>query len=240
MHWVLVGPNHRETRPKHGGVLRHYTRCTQVPTGTFKTVANTYFLSRTDRHPHNFKFACVPVATPLAGAASAALQVPTLANTRTRQRRALCLCAATGAGKTRETAPRQTRRACQPPRGHCRTCLLPLRAPRAIERCNCDTALANTKATCRKRTAPVNEGRWPAGVSTGNAPGCRGLSDATRDCPWQSAAGLPRKHASTERVALMHYGTKSRQDFENKVARGPGGPGASKRLEFFERYERCA
>ena len=65
VHWVLVGPSHRETRPEHGGVLRHYTRCGKVAQSTVKTITNTYFLESVDLHPHNFKFVCVPTATPV-------------------------------------------------------------------------------------------------------------------------------------------------------------------------------
>ena len=52
-------------------------------------------------------------------------------------------------------------------------------------------------------------------------------------------AGITKELASVERVALMHYGTKSREDFEVKVARGPGGHGGAKKLDYFERLAQC-
>lgn len=60
VHWVLVGPSGRRTRPEAGGVLRHYRRCAGEGRHMVKTVANTFYLSNVASHPHNFEFRCCP------------------------------------------------------------------------------------------------------------------------------------------------------------------------------------
>ena len=56
VHWIMVGPSGRLTRPQQGGFLRHYTKCMPSPTDTFKTIVNTWFISGMTLHPHNFHF----------------------------------------------------------------------------------------------------------------------------------------------------------------------------------------
>lgn len=64
VNWVIFGPGGRETRPEHGGVLRHYTRCRQQPWATFKTIANTFFTEDVSWHPHNLIYQCPPSSCP--------------------------------------------------------------------------------------------------------------------------------------------------------------------------------
>jgi hypothetical protein len=58
VHWVIVGPSNRLTRPESGGVLKHYTECSGKGRHIVKTIANTYFLENISTHPHNFQFRC--------------------------------------------------------------------------------------------------------------------------------------------------------------------------------------
>jgi hypothetical protein len=58
MHWIMVGPSGKETRPVGGGVLRHYTQCITRIDERFKTVANTYWIDGVGRHPHNMWYRC--------------------------------------------------------------------------------------------------------------------------------------------------------------------------------------
>eukprot|EP00892_Ulva_mutabilis_P000948 jgi/Ulvmu1/10854/UM007_0028.1 len=56
VHWVLVGPSGRHTRPPAGGVLQHYLQCAGTGNYVIKTIANTFFLANIATHPHNFEF----------------------------------------------------------------------------------------------------------------------------------------------------------------------------------------
>eukprot|EP00892_Ulva_mutabilis_P011734 jgi/Ulvmu1/8933/UM005_0024.1 len=56
VHWVWVGPNGRTARPASGGVLPYYTLCAASADKHVKTIANTFYLSGLDVHPHNFRF----------------------------------------------------------------------------------------------------------------------------------------------------------------------------------------
>ena len=85
----------------------------------------------------------------------------------------------------------------------------------------------------------MNEQRYAVGVGTGTTRRCQDEPKPTEMCPLVSNVALP-EHASAERVALMHYGTKSRQDFHIKMERGPGGTGSAKKKHYFDRLEQCA
>lgn len=54
----------------------------------------------------------------------------------------------------------------------------------------------------------------------------------------QQFGPLPR--ASADYVALFHYATRSREDFEIKQARGQGGSKVGRPWTFFNELERCA
>eukprot|EP00892_Ulva_mutabilis_P007298 jgi/Ulvmu1/4940/UM205_0002.1 len=56
VHWVFFGPSGRKTRPRSGGVLRSYTKCTGRGTRGLKTIVNTLFVANIAPHPHNFEF----------------------------------------------------------------------------------------------------------------------------------------------------------------------------------------
>jgi hypothetical protein len=56
VHWIVVGPSGRNSRPSSGGVLPYYTQCHAHPHPAMKTIANTFFLSGVCVHPHNFEF----------------------------------------------------------------------------------------------------------------------------------------------------------------------------------------
>jgi hypothetical protein len=58
VHWVVVGPSDRKTRPAEGGVLRHYKKCATKINTQFKMIANTFYVSHVAVHPHNFEFWC--------------------------------------------------------------------------------------------------------------------------------------------------------------------------------------
>ena len=58
VHWVLVGPSGRRTRPPGGGVLQHYTQCAGEGRHMVKTIANTFYLANVASHPHNLEFRC--------------------------------------------------------------------------------------------------------------------------------------------------------------------------------------
>ena len=58
LHWVIMGPSGRETRPDKGGVLEHYKRCNKDPAQTVKMVANTFYIAHVATHPHNFEYWC--------------------------------------------------------------------------------------------------------------------------------------------------------------------------------------
>lgn len=58
VHWVWVGPNGRTRRPDSGGVLPFYTLCEATADKHVKTIANTFFLSGLEVHPHNFRYRC--------------------------------------------------------------------------------------------------------------------------------------------------------------------------------------
>lgn len=62
VHWIMVGPNGRDSRPHHGGVLRHYTTCAAKAHHSVKMIANTYYLANLRGHPHNFEFRGMAVA----------------------------------------------------------------------------------------------------------------------------------------------------------------------------------
>ena len=70
VHWVLVGPSGRHTRPATGGVLRHYPQCAGTGHAIVKTIANTYFLTNVASHPHNVEFRCAPRIRPCRVAAA--------------------------------------------------------------------------------------------------------------------------------------------------------------------------
>jgi hypothetical protein len=42
-----------------------------------------------------------------------------------------------------------------------------------------------------------------------------------------------------ERVALFHFTTRSREDFDRKSVRGGGANPVGKPIEFFNQYQRC-
>ena len=52
-------------------------------------------------------------------------------------------------------------------------------------------------------------------------------------------AGFQTSDATVSKIALFHYVTRSRQDFEVKSRRG-GGNGNPKTWSFFDATERCA
>jgi hypothetical protein len=54
VHWIMVGPSGRKTRPTEGGVLRHYKQCNKEPNYHVKTIINAFFVAGTTAHPHNF------------------------------------------------------------------------------------------------------------------------------------------------------------------------------------------
>lgn len=58
MHWVIVGPSGRHTRPESGGVLRHYHACEGKARHMVKTIVNTFYVANVASHPHNFEFRC--------------------------------------------------------------------------------------------------------------------------------------------------------------------------------------
>jgi hypothetical protein len=71
MHWIIVGPSGRETRPQRGGLLRHYQQCRKVAARVVKSIANTYFLANIAGNPHTLEYRCAPAASPaLAGYAT--------------------------------------------------------------------------------------------------------------------------------------------------------------------------
>ena len=59
-------------------------------------------------------------------------------------------------------------------------------------------------------------------------------------CCYSMPAALAREHPSVERVALFHYATKSREDFNGKMARGSGMSKRSKTAEYFDGLAECA
>lgn len=64
MHWVVVGPSHRGTRPATGGVLRAYRSCRLFPSPVVKSITNTFKLANICGSPHTFEHrsaACLPV-----------------------------------------------------------------------------------------------------------------------------------------------------------------------------------
>lgn len=63
VHWVMFGPSDRRTRPKGGGVLRHYTRCMKKPHLHVKMIVNTFYVAHIAAHPHNFEFRREPAST---------------------------------------------------------------------------------------------------------------------------------------------------------------------------------
>lgn len=58
VHWVMVGPSSRETRPAEGGVLQHYAMCEGTASSGTKIIANTYYIEQATGHPHNIEFRC--------------------------------------------------------------------------------------------------------------------------------------------------------------------------------------
>jgi hypothetical protein len=59
VHWIVVGPSGRETRPRTGGVLPYYKKCHTEVHPAVKTIANTWYLSGICVHPHNVQSRCV-------------------------------------------------------------------------------------------------------------------------------------------------------------------------------------
>jgi hypothetical protein len=56
VHWVMVGPSDRESRPQGGGVLQAYDRCEGSAFHGTKIIANTYYAAHVTGHPHNLEF----------------------------------------------------------------------------------------------------------------------------------------------------------------------------------------
>lgn len=63
--------------------------------------------------------------------------------------------------------------------------------------------------------------------------------ESTRRCTSFPASRLPESQASAERIALFHYVTRSKQDFETKQRRGGGNNPVGKNNAFFEHYQMC-
>ena len=63
VHWIMVGPSHRDHRAPEGGALRHYRECNKRPNAVFKSIANTWFLANTCGSPHTFEYRCAPRAS---------------------------------------------------------------------------------------------------------------------------------------------------------------------------------
>lgn len=60
VHWILVGPSNRKTRPERGGVLQHYQRCMKQPRPVVKAIANSFYTESVTWHPHNMVYRCAP------------------------------------------------------------------------------------------------------------------------------------------------------------------------------------
>ena len=65
MHWVLMGPNSRKTRPHTGGVMRDYSQCRKMPSAVVKSITNTYYLANVAGNPHTFEYRCVQMRSPI-------------------------------------------------------------------------------------------------------------------------------------------------------------------------------
>ena len=66
VHWIMVGPSGHRTRPRGGGVLRHYTHCHTTPTMTLKMIVNTFYVAHAAGHPHSLEFMCASARRALA------------------------------------------------------------------------------------------------------------------------------------------------------------------------------
>ena len=98
----------------------------------------------------------------------------------------------------------------------------------------------NKHGECSGMTSAVNEARLPLGHQYGITPSRCRQGWTSRACAPIPTASLPRSKASVERVALFHYTTRSREDFDLKMARAGGLNPRGKPLGYFTVWAKCA
>ena len=84
----------------------------------------------------------------------------------------------------------------------------------------------------------MNEGRYPLGHSI--APRGRKCRDDDRACQIDPNGHVPNAQVSVNSIALLHFVTRSKADFERKQARGGGLNQSGKPSEFFDEVAQCA